>query len=421
MAQEVNMPKVAMAMNEGTVVEWTLPEGGSIEKGEHLLTVETEKVAYELEAPATGLLHIITPVGDTVPTGEVIAMLAADADELAALQGDAEPAAAAAPVSEAAGTAAAAEVPAASTGSVANDGQRIKASPLAKKIAADAGIDLTNVTGTGPGGRIKKRDVLPLIGKAQPAAGSLVSAAPSADRPLAERARIPFTGNRRKIAEHVVWSLNTAAHVSQATEIDISKLIALRQTFLERSDELGTRVSLLSFFAKALALAARAVPIVNAKIEGEDIVVYDNVNIGIAVAVPGEHEFTSSLLVPVVRNVEAKGLVQIDREIRDKVDRARNGQLTPDDLAEGTITLSSSAGFAPGWSATTPVLNNGQAMIVQPGTAEDKPVVRDGEIVVRTMLPMSLTFDHRILDGEPLGRFYTQFHDSIENPELLLA
>ncbi|MFW2403128.1 MAG: dihydrolipoamide acetyltransferase family protein [Gammaproteobacteria bacterium] len=414
MAHEVKMPKVAMAMNEGTVVEWESDEGEQVTKGDHLLTVETEKVAYDLEAPASGLLHIVTPPGETVPTETLIAMLAEDQAELESLQAgdtggepaapDASPAPARETVSQ----------PAESV-----SGGRIKASPLAKKIAAREGIDLARVQGTGPGGRIKKRDVMPLIGRQD--VGPVMVTAPAVDRPLTERARIPFTGARRKIAEHVVWSLSTAAHVSQATEIDITKLIALRQTFLERSEALGTRVSLLTFFVKALALAAREVPIANARIEGDDIIVYDNVNIGIAVAVPGEHELTSSLLVPVVRNVEAKGLVQIDLEIRNLVERARAGTLSPDDLADGTITLSSAAGFAPGWSATTPVLNNGQALIMQPGTAEEKPVARNGEIVIRTMLPLSLTFDHRILDGEPLGRFYTRFHDSVENPELLLA
>ena len=412
MAHEVKMPKVAMAMNEGTVVEWEQAEGEAVNKGDPLLTVETEKVAYDLESPASGLLHILTPPGETVPTETLIAILAEDEAELATLQAGtatstSEPSAPEAPATTTAATTA------------TPSGERIKASPLARKIAAQEGIDLSRVTGTGPGGRIKKRDVVPLIGRRE--VGPVVVNAPAVDRPLIERARIPFTGTRRKIAEHVVWSLNTAAHVSQATEIDITKLLALRATFLERSEALGTRVSLLTFFAKALAMAAREVPIVNARIEGDDIIVYDNVNMGIAVAVPGEHEFTSSLLVPVVRNVEAKGLVQLDLEIRDKVERARAGALSPDDLADGTITLSSSAGFAPGWSATTPVLNNGQALIVQPGTAEEKPVARNGEIVVRTMLPLSLTFDHRILDGEPLGRFYTRFHDSIENPELLLA
>jgi pyruvate/2-oxoglutarate dehydrogenase complex dihydrolipoamide acyltransferase (E2) component len=425
MAHEVTMPKVAMAMNEGTVVQWEVAQGERVEKGAPLLTIETEKVAYDLEAPAAGLLHIITPPGETVPTGELIARLAADEAELATLAA-AIPAAAGEtkPVEAPAGAPAAAPAqpttptqPPAPVAAPMASGGRIKASPLAKKIAAQKNVDLRRVTGTGPGGRIKKRDI-----EAFEATGGLAfGAGLDTQRPLTERARLPFAGTRRRIAERVMEALLTQAHVSQSTEIDITALRAMRQTFVDREEEFGTRVSLLSFFAKAMAVAARRVPIANARIEGEEIIVYDNVNVGIAVALPGEDEFSSSLIVPVVRNVDAKDLFAVDLEIKDKVARARAGTLTADDLADGTITLSSSAGFAPGWSASTPVLNSGQAMIIQPGTAEDKPVARNGEIVIRSMLPLSLTFDHRILDGEPMGRFYTQLHECLEHPELLLV
>ncbi|MDH3603393.1 MAG: 2-oxo acid dehydrogenase subunit E2, partial [Candidatus Tectomicrobia bacterium] len=170
----------------------------------------------------------------------------------------------------------------------------------------------------------------------------------------------------------------------------------------------------------AVEVAVRHVPIANASIVGDEIIIWENVNVGFAVALPGDSEWDSSLIVPVIKNVEQKGLLQIDGEMRDLVARARAGELAPEDLSDATITLSSTAGFAPGWAISTPIVNAPQTVIVQPGTALERPVVVDGEILIRKILPFSLTFDHRIMDGEPLGRFYTRLHQCIEDPSMML-
>jgi pyruvate/2-oxoglutarate dehydrogenase complex dihydrolipoamide acyltransferase (E2) component len=419
MAKDYVMPKLAMAMNEGTIAKWVVEEGAHINQGEILMVVETEKVTYDLESPDTGYFHIIVGEGETVPVETVIGQFAQDEAELAKLQGESgagvEPAASEA-VEAAPAVAASAQVDA----EPAAAGGRIKASPLARKMARDRGIDLALVSGTGPGGRIVKRDVLKA--KETGIARQAVAAAGGHPTPgvMVEKGRIPIKGARATIAKRMVDNLSTMAQVSHMSEIDITKLMAVRKAYLAKEKELGTRVSLNAFFIKALEVAVRHVPIANASVVGDEIVIWENVNVGFAVALPGDTEWDSSLIVPVIKNVEQKGLLQIDREMRDLVARARAGELVPEELSDATITVSSTAGFAPGWAISTPIVNAPQTIIVQPGTAVERPVVVDGEIVIRTILPFSLTFDHRVMDGEPLGRFYTRLHQCIEDPSMML-
>ncbi len=417
MAKDYVMPKLAMAMNEGTIAKWVIEEGSLINQGEIIMVVETEKVTYDLESPETGYFHIIVGEGETVPVETVIGQFAQDEAELAKLQGEsgagAEP-----PPGEAAK---AAPAPVAQTDAVsAAAGGRIKASPLARKMARDRGIDLALVSGTGPGGRVVKRDVLQAEETGTARQAVIGAAAPPVAGAMVEKARVPVKGARAAIGKRMVENLSTMAQVSHMSEVDITKLMTVRKEFLAKEKELGTRVSLNAFFIKALEVAVRHVPIANASIVGEEIIIWENVNVGFAVALPGPTEWDSSLIVPVIKNVEQKGLLQIDREMRDLVARARAGELAPEDLSDATITVSSTAGFAPGWAISTPIVNAPQTIIVQPGTALERPVVVDGEIVIRTILPFSLTFDHRIMDGAPLGRFYTRLHQCIEDPSMML-
>ena len=289
---------------------------------------------------------------------------------------------------------------------------------MARKLAKQHGLELASLQGSGPGGRIVKRDVLGAAAELRAAAVAVESMGP-----LTVKAKVALRGMRGAVAKATVNSLHTAAQVSQMSEIDCSKLKAMRAAYLAREDELGGRVSLLAFFVKALACAARAVPIANASIVGEEIVIWQEINVGIAVALPGETQWDSGLLVPVLRNADQKGLLQLDAEIKDLVKRARAGQLRAEETQGGTITLSSTAGLTPAGvsAASTPVLNMPQAIIVQPANIVDKAVVRDGQIVIRPMLAFSLTFDHRILDGAPFTQFYSKLHACIENPELMLA
>ena len=405
------MPKLAMAMNEGTINEWLIADGTRVEKGEPIMVVETEKVSYDVESPVAGFLHIIVPVGDTVPVETLVGKIASTEEELHSLAGNE----ASAKVEQPAAASGKVTTPAAAAVAPAKaDGARIKASPLARKLAAAAGIDLGTINGSGPGGRIVKRDI-------EAARQSGTVSAPAATASGAVR-RLPMKGTMRgTIARKMVESLQTAAQLSASWESDITELIAVRKKFLAREESLGTRVSMNAFIAKAIAQALQQVPIANSSIDGDDILVHSSVNIGIAIALPGKNDIDTQLMVPVLHDVQLLGVVEIDKRMKALIERARCGQLAAEDMQGGTVTLSSTAGIAPPGLSSTPVLNLPNALLVGPSTPIERPVVHKGKIKVRTMLPISATFDHRILDGEPFSRFASALHDLLETPELMLA
>ena len=447
MIHDLVLPQLAMGMSEGTVVEWSVPEGGRVERDATLLALETEKVITDLPAPRAGWVHHVAAVGAKLPVETLIARIAdteAEYRSLLAGGGD-KPAAAtapaaapAAPAPVAAPAAMPAPAPVASlaaapgpatplpspTAPTAPAATRVKASGLARKLASDHGIDLRQVPGSGPGGRIVRRDLFrPASTSGQPAPVAATGATAIAGSGMRVRATVPMSGMRRAIAERMVQAKTTAAHTYAFFELDVTKLEAARQTMLAREKELGGRISMIALYAKALALACRHVAICNATIEGDQITVWDNVNIGIAVALPGKTEYESGLLVPVVRDVQSKGLVQLSNEIKDLVTRARAGSLSPAEMTGGTVTMSSTGGFVPGqWVVSTPLLNQPQVLNFQPGTPLKKPVVVEGDqIAVRSMLPCGLSFDHRAMDGEPIGRFVNRLTELLTHPELMLA
>jgi len=408
MAIDYLMPKLAMAMNEGTVNEWLAAEGDYVEQGQLLATVETEKVSYDVESPDAGYLHIVVPAGETVDCETLLAQFAADEDELQQLQNGAVSPALAAP------DVGSVQSPAPKTAAmtVAPGQGRVKASPLARKMAAAAGLELALLVGTGPGGRIVKRDIL--------AAQQSAATAPAAvgDQVLA---RLPLQGMRKTIATRMTQSLRETAQLSSSWESDIDDLMALRQSFVVREEQLGTRVSFNAFLIKAVVYAIRRVPIANSCLVDDEIVIYDNVNMGIAVSIPGSTAYDSGLMVVVLHNVDRMGVVEIDREMKALIDRVRSGNATAEDLSGSTFTLSSTAGIAPPGLKTTPVLNQPNTALLGPSTPVQRPVVKDGEVLVRTLLPLSFTFDHRILDGEPAARWMSALHECLENPGLMLA
>jgi pyruvate/2-oxoglutarate dehydrogenase complex dihydrolipoamide acyltransferase (E2) component len=416
MAIDYVMPKLAMAMNEGTINEWLVKEGDFVEKGADLASIETEKVSYDVESPESGYIHIIVPAGETVDCEVVVACFAASEEELAELQARdsvASPGVAVEAVAPVAATAESAAVAHRSAQEVVTTGGRIKASPLARKLASLAELELSAITGTGPGGRIVKRDVL--AAQQKPAA---LAAAPSAGDVLA---RIPIQGMRRTIASRMTQSLHEAAQLSSAWESDITDLLEVRAGFVAREEQLGTRVSMNAFLVKALVYAVRQVPIANSCLENDEIVIYDNINLGVAIAVPGDTAYDSGLMVGVLHDVHRMGVVEIDIAMKALVERVRAGGASSEDLSGATITLSSTAGLAPPGMTTTPVLNQPNAALLGPSTPIQRVVMRDGEFVNRTMMPLSFTFDHRMLDGEPAARFMQALHECLEHPELMLA
>lgn len=417
MNRDMVMPQLAMGMSEGTIVEWAVQEGGFVEKDALLASIETEKVVTDLPSPYRGFVHICAEVGKAVPVEALIARIAETEDEYRQLVAGAATAERSTTQTLADNTVAVtAEM---AVAMAAAGGGRVRASGLAKKIAAERRLDLAGVKGSGPGGRIVRRDVMVALERtATPTAVSPPVAAPAGAR---ERARVPFAGMRKTIAERMIKSKTTAAHTYVFFEVDVTKLVQTRETMLARENELEGRISMTALYAKALAIACRHVPICNATLSDNEIVVWDNVDVGIAVALPGRTEYESGLVVPVVRNAESKGVHALDREIKDLVERAKSGRLGPAETSGGTVTLSSAAGFMPGqWCVSTPLINQPQVLNFQPGSPIDKPVVVDGRIEVRTMLPCGLSFDHRAMDGDPVARFNRKISDLLSNPELML-
>lgn len=424
MATEYVMPKLAMAMNEGTINEWLVKQGDKVEEGEPFVTIETEKVSYDCEAPTSGYICISMQVGETVPCESLVGYFCdtpEEANELAAQSNSEQQSAS--EVSPVAANTVTPDNTAASSTSVRDKqnqshstGGRIIASPLAKKIARDNSLDLQDLPGSGPNGRIVKRDVEKAL------ANPVQTLRQNADSEQSlERIRIPIKGTRKTISERMQQSLQQSAQLSSAWESDITDLLVMRKKLLAKEEQFGTRVSVNAMLIKAICYAISCVPIANACKDGDEIVIYNSVNMGIAIAMPGNTEYDSGLMVAVLHNVQKMGLVEIDKQMKTLINRVRNGEASGSDLSGSTITLSSTAGIAPPGMTTTPILNSPNAALVGPSTPIERAVVKDGQIVPRTMLPVSFTFDHCLLDGEPAARFMKALHDALENPELMLA
>ena len=412
MAQDVIMPKLAMGMSEGTIIEWKVPQGGALEKGQILLEIETEKVTYEIEATASGFVNILVPVSKTVPTYHVIGQIADSLEEFAegcktqVVAPEATPAAAV--VQEA-----------------VSGGGRINASPVAKKMAAEKGIDLFTLSGSGPKGKIGKKDVLAAIAARDVVAEQVQT---ESTQPTAQsvavagarkvRATIPLRGLRKTIADNMMQSLAATAQLTCTVEYDTGELMGLRKSLLSCEPQLGFRVSYLDLMTMIVARVAQQVPIINSSIVDGEIRVWEDVNIGIAVATEIS-EYESGLFVPVIRDVGRKTLGQIGSEIRQLAEDARNGKLTPEQMSGGTLTISSGS-MGSGMVMATPIMSKGQAMLVQPGLIEERPVVRDGAIVVRPIMRVNYTWDHRIIDGVPFAKFSEAMRALLESPGNLI-
>jgi pyruvate/2-oxoglutarate dehydrogenase complex dihydrolipoamide acyltransferase (E2) component len=408
------MPKLAMAMQEGQVVEWLFEEGAWVEKGRPVMVVETEKVTHECESPASGYLHRLVEPGVTVPVFQPVALLAATEAELRGLK---QAATASAPP---AGETAPVGARPASTGKK----ERVNASPIARELAAKYGLELAAIQGSGPGGRITKEDVEKAFAGVKLGTGQMISAPSFAAAPQGvfqgrkAKSVIPLQGMRKTISDRMHRSLALAAQLSVMGEVDMSETVQLRQQLLAREAELGVRITYTDLMVLAMAKAVSQVPLVNASLVGDEIWIWEDINIGVAVALEkGPNE--SGLIVPVVKNADKKSLVEISKTVRDLAERAKNGTLTAEEVTGGTITLSNAGMFAEGWGFSTPILNYPEVIIVQPGRICDRPAVRDGSLVVRPLMSLSITHDHRVLDGVPVAHFYNKLKELLENPATL--
>lgn len=397
MAAEAYMPKFGLTMTEGTIQKWFKAEGDTIKAGESLFEVETEKVLYEVESPASGTVaKLLYPLEATVAVGLPVAIIAEAGEnvaEVAAKYGGGAPKAApVVSVAAAPATTTAAATATASAPSASGRREGAPVTPAARKLAQEHNVDLSRVTGTGPGGRVTREDVEKAISEAAtaPAPVAAPAATPASAAPVATSA--PLRGMRKVIAERMHKSLQGSAQLTITTEVDVTQLIDRRQEVQREFNATYT-----DFIVQACAHALKQHPRMNAALEGDTLKTQEHISVGVAVALE------EGLIVPVIRNTAKKSLKDIAQEARGLAEKARAGKLTLEEVSGGTFTVSNLGMY--GVDGFTPILNAPQTGILGVGRIVEKPVIYRGEIAKRSMIVLSLTFDHRVIDGAPAGAF----------------
>ena len=381
---KVVMPKLGQAMTEGVVVRWHRKNGGRVTAGELLVTVETDKATYDLEATASGTLHIVVQEGEEVPIHTVIGEIGdapVQADTTTALP-PAEPV-----VQQ----------------RIASRPRRVLASPKAKRLAAERGIDLSTLTPSSADGVISAADVEQAAENAVAQQQSATATRPGSAPTRTERERRPLTGIRKASARRVQAAWQTIPHIVQMIEVDAGALQTVRERL--KADISGLTLNDLILHAAARVLAG--LPDLNATVENEELILYDGVDIGFAVDSP------RGLLVPVIRGADGLSIAQLAKDRQRLVEVARAGQLQPADMGQASLTVSNLGMF--GIRAGTPVINLGEPILVFVGAVEERPVVRNGQIIARPMLTLSIAYDHRVADGVAASRLSQGLKEALEN------
>jgi 2-oxoglutarate dehydrogenase E2 component (dihydrolipoamide succinyltransferase) len=392
---DIMTPALGESVAEATVARWTKKVGDAVKRDEMLIELETDKVSLEVVSPADGVLtEIVAAEGDTVLPGALLGRVTAGA---AASPSAPAPAPVAAPVPAPAPAAVAAAAPVA---------------PSVRRIAAETGLDTSTVAGSGKDGRVTKGDALAAL-EAR-AAAPTVAAAPSAPRPVHDREdRVKMTRLRQTIARRLKEAQNTAAMLTTFNEVDMSAVMALRNQYKDVFEKRhGVKLGFMSFFVKACVEALKDVPDVNAEIDGTDLIYKNHYDIGVAVGTE------KGLVVPVVRDAETLSLAGIEKAIGALGKKARDGQLSIDDMQGGTFTISNGGVY--GSLMSTPILNAPQSGILGMHKIQDRPMVVGGQIVVRPMMYLALSYDHRVVDGQGAVTFLVKVKDYIEDPQRLL-
>ena len=412
MATYIEMPKLADTMTEGTLLKWRKSEGDKIQAGDVLADIETDKATMEMEADDDGVLHKhLVTAGQKVAVGSQIALLLGK-DEAPPAAGTA-PAPAAAPAKAAPAPASTAATPSSKAAAFGTSGDRVKASPLAKKIAAEKGVQLSTISGTGPGGRIVAADVQggqPSAAPAKTAAPAPVAATPAG----AGDQRIALSGMRRVIAERLLASKTTIPHFYLNIEIDAAPLMKLRADLNNANEAAGgPKFTVNDFVLKAVVAAAAKVPAVNASFAGDAIIQYGAINLAVAVAVE------EGLVTPVIRDAAKKSLREISEAVKDLATRARSKKLKPDEYQGGTITVSNLGSY--GIESFSAIINPPQAMILSIGAIVKKPVVGPNDsIVAGQRMAIGLSADHRVVDGAVGAQYLATLRQLLESPALML-
>lgn len=419
----LEMPKLSDTMTEGTVVRWLKQEGDAVEIGDEVAEIETDKATMAMEAFDEGTLaKILIPEGGKAPIGSVLAVIVEDGESLDDTGAGAAPATpAAAPASVESPAPAATPKPAAPTPAPQGSGGRIKSSPLARKIAADQGVDLAGLSGTGPGGRIVKADVVAAAagGQSAPPAASPAVPAASAPTPVAptvsgDDQRVELSSMRRIIADRLLTAKTTIPHFYLHLDVDAAPLMAIRKQINAQAEAThGNKYTVNDFILKGVINALQAVPAANASFNGDHIVQFAKIGIAVAVAID------DGLVTPVVKNAAAKSLLQISSEVKDLAARARDKKLKPDEFDGGTITVSNLGAY--GIESFDAIINPPQAAILSVGAIMEKPVVVDGELTVGLRMNLGLSCDHRVVDGAVGAQLLGQIKKLLENPALMLV
>ncbi|MFY7835306.1 MAG: 2-oxoglutarate dehydrogenase complex dihydrolipoyllysine-residue succinyltransferase [Novosphingobium sp.] len=407
MSIEVKVPTLGESVSEATVGQWLKKPGEAVALDEPIVSLETDKVAVEVPAPAAGVLGaLVANEGDTVSVGALLALIE---DSVAAAGAQAPAPRTEAPIAPAS----ASEAPAA-----APSGEAAALSPAVRRAVLEYGIDPSTVKGTGKDGRLTKEDVMAAAAakQASPAAAvSAPAAAPAASAPAAGRneERVKMTRLRQTIAKRLKSAQENAALLTTFNDVDMSAVMEARNKYKDVFEKKhGVKLGFMSFFAKASVLALKDLPSVNAQIQGDEIVYFDYVDISVAVSAP------NGLVVPVVRDVDKMSFADIEKSIANYGKAARDGTLTMADMAGGTFTISNGGVF--GGLMSTPIINPPQSAVLGLHRIEDRPVVRNGEIVVRPMMYIALSYDHRIIDGREAVTALKTIKEAIEDPTRLL-
>jgi len=397
MAIEIKAPTYPESVQEGTLATWHKQPGDRVERDELIVDIETDKVVLEVVAPATGILsEVFKAEGDIVLSNEILARIEAD-----------EAAASPAKVS-------AASEPDQQVGDAL-------VNPAAKKLADERGIDLSQVSGTGKGGRITKEDVVNFTPVAAPvvATSAPASKAPAAIEPIIQEGerverRVPMTRMRARIAERLLDVTQTTASLTTFNEVDMSAMMSLRKQYQDEFTKMhnGTRLGFMGLFVKAAVEALKRFPLVNASIDGSDIVYHGYQDIGVAVSTE------RGLVVPVLRSAENMSIATVENSISTYAGKARDGKLTIDEMTGGTFTITNGGVY--GSLISTPILNAPQAAILGMHKIQERPMAVNGEVVIRPMMYLALSYDHRLIDGKEAVQFLVAIKQLIEDPAKIL-
>lgn len=409
MSIEIKVPPLPESVADATLVAWHKKAGDSVSRDANLVDLETDKVVLEVPAPSNGkLIEILIEEGATVTAGDVLAILEEGAGESTPAESDETN-------KEKPAQAAAVQTPAASVAS----GKSGKTSPAVRRLLEEHDLDATMVMGSGKDGRITKSDVMDFLKADESSDVTTADTSSGAETSVAEVAlerteqRVPMTRLRARIAERLLEAQQTAAMLTTFNEVDLTEVIALRKRYKEQFEkEHGVKLGFMSFFAKAAVEALKKFPVVNASVEGEDIIYHNYFDIGIAVSTE------RGLMVPVIRDVDQMSFAAFEKELGEVALKAQTGKISMEELTGGTFSITNGGVF--GSMMSTPILNQPQSAILGMHAIQQRPMVVDGEIAIRPMMYLAMTYDHRIIDGKDSVQFLVTIKEQLEDPSRLL-